>query len=53
MIIGWTLVNSCIETSHSLKMKEMISLLKDKKLIPENDNVALGQKFLEYNYKQD
>lgn len=45
MIIGWTLVNSCIETSHSLKMEEMISFLKDRNLIPANFRVALGQKF--------
>lgn len=51
MIIGWTLVNSCIETSHSLKMKEMIIFLKNKNLIPANLKVALGQKFLDYDYR--
>lgn len=51
MIVGWTLVNSCIETSHSLKMEEMISFFKDKNLIPANSRVALGQKFLDYDYR--
>lgn len=51
MIVGWTLVNSCIQTSHSLKMEEMISFFKEKNLIPANSRVALGQKFLDYDYR--
>jgi hypothetical protein len=51
MIIGWSLVNSCIETLHSLAIKGMIVWLKKNELIPVNSKVALGQKFLDKAYR--
>ncbi|MDB5025410.1 MAG: hypothetical protein JWP78_3165 [Mucilaginibacter sp.] len=51
MLIGWSLINSSIKTPHFLKMQKMILLFKEQGLIPINAKVALGQKYLDYEYR--
>lgn len=51
MIIGWSLINSCISTPHYLKMQEQIKYLKEQELLPKKSRIALGQKFLEAPYR--
>ena len=51
MIIGWSLINTCINTPHNLKMQEKIIYLKERELLPKQSRIALGQKFLETSYR--
>lgn len=51
MLIGWSLINTCIRTPHYLKMQEQIKYLKEQELLPKKSRIALGQKFLEAPYR--
>ncbi len=51
MLIGWSLINSCIPTPFFLEMQERIALFKQKGLLPVHHRIAIGQKCLDEDYR--